>query len=237
VTAFDDRAVVAQQYEDEAYLRARQAFWTEVEGENAATVLWRVLEAAEPRRVIEVGGGQGELAERLQTELGAEVAFVDQSPRMVELARSRGVLDAQVGDVASLPFPDASFDTAVAAWMLYHVPDLDRGLAELARVLEPGGRLVAVTNSLRHLEEFRDLVGARTSVLEGLFNAENGEDSLRRHFAAVERIDNELVAVVRERTTLVGYARSLSYPVGDVPEDVSLPFRVTGRSTIFVATT
>ena len=35
---------------------------------------------------------------------------------------------------------DARFDTAVAAWMLYHVPDLDRGLAEIARVLTPGGR-------------------------------------------------------------------------------------------------
>jgi SAM-dependent methyltransferase len=235
--AFNDPAVVVQQYADEGNLRARQAFWTEIEGENAAAVLWRVLESPAPRRVIEVGGGQGELAERLQTELGAEVAFVDQSPRMVELARSRGILDVRVGSVESLPFPDGSFDTAVAAWMLYHVPDLDRGLAELARVLEPGGRLVAVTNSLRHLEEFRDLVGARRSALESLFNAENGEESLRRHFATVERVDNELVAVVRERATLVDYRRSLSYPAGDVPEDVPLPFRVTGRSTVFVATT
>jgi SAM-dependent methyltransferase len=234
--AFNDPAVVAQQYEAESNLRARQAFWAEVEGENASAVLWRVLESLAPRRVIEVGGGQGELAERLQTDLRAEVSFVDQSDRMVELARSRGVLDARVGDAQSLPFPDASFDTAVAAWMLYHVPDLDGGLAELARVLEPGGRLVAVTNSLRHIEEFRDLVGARRSALESLFNAENGEESLRRHFGSVERIDNELVAVVRERATLLGYQRSLSYASESVPEDVSLPFRVTGRSTIFVAT-
>jgi hypothetical protein len=43
VIAFNDPAVVAQQYEDESNLRARQAFWAEVEGENAATVLWRAL--------------------------------------------------------------------------------------------------------------------------------------------------------------------------------------------------
>ena len=67
------------------------------------------------------------------------VTFVDLSQRMVELARARGIADAHVGDVQELPFADASFDTVVAAWMLYHVPDLDRGLAEIARVLEPGG--------------------------------------------------------------------------------------------------
>jgi len=234
--SFDDPAVVQQQYVSEDNLRARQALWAEVEGENAPVALWRVLSALQPRKVLEVGGGQGELAERIQTELGATVTFIDQSARMVDIARARGIADARIGDVQTLPFPDASFDTAVAAWMLYHVADLDRGLAELARVLEPGGKLVAVTNSMRHLEEFRSLVGLRTSVLDGLFNAENGESSLRRHFASVERLDTELVAVVRDRATLVGYQCSLPYPSDPVPEDVPLPFRVSGRSTIFVAT-
>ena len=65
---------------------------------------------------------------------------------MVELTCSRGV-EALVGDVQALPFDDGSFDAAVAAWMLYHVPDVDRPIAELAPVSRPGGRLVAVTNS------------------------------------------------------------------------------------------
>jgi SAM-dependent methyltransferase len=237
VSRFDDPAVVRDQYATEAKLRARQALWREIEGENAPDVVWRVLTSLAPLgRVLEVGGGQGELAERMQRELRAEVTFIDQSERMVDLARARGIETALLGDVQELPFADASFDTAVAAWMLYHVPDLDRGLGELARVLRPGGKLVAVTNSLRHLEEFRALVGIPASVLEDHFNAENGEESLLRHFAHVDRVDTELTAVVRDRETLVAYRDSMSSGPRPVPEDVELPFRVSGRSTIFVAT-
>jgi 2-polyprenyl-3-methyl-5-hydroxy-6-metoxy-1,4-benzoquinol methylase len=232
----NDPVAVKEQYANEQNLRARQALWTEVEGENAPAVLWRTIATWEPKAVLEVGGGQGELAERMQTELGATVTFVDQSERMVELARGRGIVDARVGDVQDLPFGDESFDTVVAAWMLYHVPDIDRGLAEIARVLKPGGALIAVTNSVRHLEELRELVGETLMVgFEQLFNAENGEDALRRHFADVQRYDNELVAVVRERATLVAYRESLSYPTREIPSEVELPFRVHGRSTIFFA--
>jgi SAM-dependent methyltransferase len=235
MTTWDDPAAVAEQYRSEANLRARQALWQKVEGENAPTVLWRTLESLAPTHVLEVGGGQGELAERMQTELGAQVTFLDQSERMVELARARGVLDAHVGDAQELPFPDESFDTVVAAWMLYHVLDLHRGLAEMARVLAPGGRLVAVTGSVRHIEELRDLFGALRG-FEKQFNAENGESILRRHFRDVERTDTEVVAIVDERETLEAYRRSLSYVTRPLPDDLALPFRVHGRGAIFVAT-
>jgi SAM-dependent methyltransferase len=236
VTHWDERTAVHEQYATEDNLRARQALWANVEGENALDILWRVLSALRPQRVLEVGGGQGELAERMQEELGAHVTFVDQSERMVELARGRGIADAHVGDVQDLPFADESFDTAVAAWMLYHVGDIERGLAELARVLEPGGRLVAVTNSARHLEELGALLGSVMPGFELQFNAENGDEILRRHFSGVERSDTEIVATVDDRETLVAYRRSLSYDTGDVPEDVPLPFHVHGRATVFVAT-
>src|SRR5207244_5914622 len=110
--------------------------------------------------VREAGAGRGERAERMQRERGVEVVAVDQSERMVELARERGV-DARLGDVLALPFEDGSFDCAVAAWMLYHVEDLDLGLRELARALRPGGRLVAVTNTEFHLPELWGRFGDR----------------------------------------------------------------------------
>lgn len=233
---WDDPAVVAEQYRSEHNLRARQALWANVEGENAPIVLWRVLESLGPHKVLEVGGGQGELAERMQTELGAQVTFLDQSERMVELARARGVLDAHVGDAQKLPFDDEAFDTVVAAWMLYHVRDVDAALAEFARVLVPGGRLVAVTNSVRHLEELRELLGTKPQRFELTFNAENGDEALRRQFTLVERTETELVAVVPDRDVIEGYRHSLSDETRPLPDEFALPFRVHGRTTIFVAT-
>jgi len=232
----DDPVAVREQYSTEQNLRARQRLWANVEGENARLVLFRKLAELQPRRVLEVGGGQGELAERMQSELRAAVTFVDQSERMVELARGRGIADAQVGDVQALPFVDGSFDTVVAAWMLYHVPDLDRGLAEIARVLEPGASLVAVTNSVRHLEELRTIFDTLMRGYEDRFNSENGEASLSRHFSNVERIEANVVAVVDDRDVLEGYRRSLLYETRPLPDDLELPFRVHGRTTIFVAT-
>jgi ubiquinone/menaquinone biosynthesis C-methylase UbiE len=179
----DDPAHVRQEYATDAGLAGRIAGYRFAEGPDAREVTFEAVAEAEPHRLLEVGCGQGWLSERLQRELCCEVVAVDQSEHMVELTRARGIR-AQVGDAQDLRFADAEFDCAVAAWMLYHVPDVDRALAELERVLRPGGRLVAVTNSREHLREFAELLGVER--VEYSFSAENGEEQLRRHFSATE---------------------------------------------------
>jgi SAM-dependent methyltransferase len=231
----DDPARVSEQYAREDNLQARRNLYEDVSGPHAPDVLWQTITEWRPRRVLEVGGGPGELAERMQRELDAEVSFVDISPRMVELARGRGI-DAQIADVQELPFADAAFDTVVAAWMLYHVPDVGRGLAEIARVLRPGGALIAVTNSVQHLRELRELIAYPTG-WEETFSRENGEALLAPHFARVDRFDMESVVTVRQREKLVAYRDSLTVDTAPVPSDVELPFIVHGRTTVFVATT
>lgn len=229
--ALDDPRSVREQYACDGNLRARRALYEEVGGPDPHEALWRTIATWGPREVLEVGGGPGELAARMQNELGAHVRYVDVSPGMVELARSRGV-DARVGDVQDLPFDDGEFDTVVAAWMLYHVADLDRGLAEIARVLRPGGALIAVTNSLRHLSELWELMQYAPAFD---FNRENGEEHLRRFFAQVERHDMEIEVTVRERTTLDAYRRSMQVETAPLT-DVPLPFVTFSRPTIFFAT-
>ncbi len=181
-----DESLVASQYATEDALEARRSVYGDVEGPDAKEVAFAAIAEAAPKRVLEVGGGPGELSERIARELGAEVVMVDSSSRMVELARARGV-DARVGDVQALPLGDGEFDCAVAAWMLYHVPDLDRGLSELRRVLQPEGRLVAVTNGREHMQELRRLAG--DWAWERRFRREEAVALLEPHFARVERRD------------------------------------------------
>jgi SAM-dependent methyltransferase len=187
----DDQELVRREYADECGLSARIALWSRRSGPQPQDVAFAEVSAVSPRRVLEVGCGRGELSERL-VRGGAAVVAIDQSERMVELTRDRGV-DARVGDVQALPFGDGEFDVAVANFVLYHVPDVHRALAELARVLRTGGRLVAATNGVRQLAEMWELVGRDLAERNRLFMRETGAAMLEPHFERVRMIDLESV--------------------------------------------
>jgi SAM-dependent methyltransferase len=230
----DDPVLVREQYADEANLDARKSIYANADGPDARALAFDAVAEVAPARVLEVGGGEGELAERIVRELGVELQFVDQSERMVEIARGRG-LDAKVGDVQSLPFDDASFDCTVAAWMLYHVQDLERAVSELGRVLVPGGRLVAVTNGAGHLRELRELAG-HDWWTDSLFSRENGAEILGRSFARVEARDAHGTVSIPDDDMIWRYLRSMSLPAAASLPPHDLPFRVHRVTTVFVAT-
>jgi 2-polyprenyl-3-methyl-5-hydroxy-6-metoxy-1,4-benzoquinol methylase len=236
VARLDDPALVAGEYADDARLRRRAAAYTGAASAYDARVpLIAAVVGVRPTRVLEVGCGWGELAERLARDTGATVVAIDSSQRMVELARERGV-DARLADVQHLPFADGGFDVVVAAWMLYHVPDLERGVGELARVLRPGGRLVAATNSLLHLHELRELVGSGRSSIT--FSRETGEAVLARHFANVRRQDVDGTLEFADRAEVDEYVRasiSMSPFADNLPAVVDEPFVARRATSIFVA--
>jgi ubiquinone/menaquinone biosynthesis C-methylase UbiE len=227
-----DPAVVRAEYEDETRLAARKAAHAHGEGPDAREVLFEAIAEARPGRILEVGCGEGELAERMQRELGADVLAVDQSERMVEITRARGV-DVRVGNVERLDLPDRSFDCVVAAWMLFHVPDVHRALAEIVRVLEPGGRLVAVTNGADHLSELFDLVGGRAWVSN--FSTEQADWILPQHFARVERRDSHGWLVFPDAEAAQRYIDSLVLQEGSRVPPVEGPIRARRTPSIFVA--
>ncbi|PRY39018.1 methyltransferase family protein [Umezawaea tangerina] len=96
------------------------------------------------RRVLDAGCGSGPLSAALR-DRGAVVTGVDASAGMLELARRRlgDDADLRVVDLADpLPFADGAFDVVVASLVLHYLRDWGPTLAELRRVLVPGGRLI-----------------------------------------------------------------------------------------------
>jgi arsenite methyltransferase len=98
-------------------------------------------------RVLDIGVGPGLLARELAETVGAEgkLSGIDQSDAMLSMTRERcsefDHADFSLADACELPYPDASFDAVVSTQVYEYVSDMERALAEAARVLEPGGRI------------------------------------------------------------------------------------------------
>jgi SAM-dependent methyltransferase len=105
-------------------------------------LVWEILDELPVGRALDAACGTGRHTAHL-AELGHDVVGVDTSPDMLAAARQRLPAGRFVhGDLHHLPLPDATIDLVVCALALTHVPDLGLALAELARVLVPGGHVM-----------------------------------------------------------------------------------------------
>jgi SAM-dependent methyltransferase len=126
---------VAQNWDPQAYGR-EGAFVHKLAG---GVVEW--LNAQPGERILDLGCGDGQLTAQLASS-GADVTGIDASLAMIEAARARGVT-AQHAPAEKLPFPAASFDAVFSNAALHWVRGQDAMMAEVHRVLKPGGRFVA----------------------------------------------------------------------------------------------
>lgn len=108
---------------------------------GAAGALLDAAGVASGSRVLDVATGPGFVAEAALAR-GAQVTAVDQSAAMVAIARHRlPDLEVRQAAVEQLGLPDAAYDAVVGGFVLNHLARPERGVAELVRVLAPGGRL------------------------------------------------------------------------------------------------
>jgi SAM-dependent methyltransferase len=126
----------------------------------------------------------------------------------------------------------------VAGWVLYHVRDRPGAIAECARVLRPGGRLVAATLASNNLAELWELLGADLE-RDISFSAENGQEQLEPYFARVEPRAANGVVVFPTPDALRSYVAAnitRAHLAANVPEFTE-PVRARTYHTVFVAET
>lgn len=193
--------------------------------------------------VLELGCGTG-LLWMERTHLlpeGLHLILTDRSKEMLEqtrqnlasyekeLTKRRICIEYRVLDADALELPAASCDRIIANHMLYHVEHRDACLTAIARGLKPEGTFYCSTVGDTHMQELHQLVIAFDPRIEmpfqsltGSFHLENAEPQLRRHFAHVERQDQDNDLIVDDPQAIYDYIYSF-------PGNASLILEQRGR--------
>jgi SAM-dependent methyltransferase len=134
------------------------------------------------RQTVDVGCGEGRLARHLK-QLGHRMVAVDSAPSLVAAARECDPsMDVRLADAAALPLEDASADLAIAFMSLQDIDDMPAAIGEVARVLQPGGRLcLATVHPLNSAGRFEQPTADAHFVIEGTYLGEfHYADTLER---------------------------------------------------------
>ncbi len=198
VRSIADPKYVNTQYRDGSNLNARIRLHQEFSTNKYGWQRWLFdhFKFPENCRVLELGCGAGNLwLENLERiPVGAEVILSDLSAGMVDQAKHNlstnpHFENAMVVDAQSIPFDRHSFDIVIANHMLFHVPEIDKALREIKRILKPDGCVYASTTGCNHLKELTDLVSRFDKRLSSWgklptdsFTLENGGEQLRYYF-------------------------------------------------------
>jgi ubiquinone/menaquinone biosynthesis C-methylase UbiE len=139
---------LADSYDRGQYRTGRRTFIT-----SRHDHIIRMLSAiplSDTASVLEAGCGPGNLLPQLASRFG-RVCALDASSKMLDIARTRAAdfrnVTYQVGNIEALPFGDESFDLACSAGVIEYLPNIERTLQELQRVLRPGGLLILSTTN------------------------------------------------------------------------------------------
>ncbi len=170
-------------------------------------------------KVLELGCGTGDMWKGQEDLISKcdSLVLSDFSEGMLENAKANlgncVGLEYRVIDIQSIPYDDETFDVVIANMMLYHVPDMNRGLSEVQRILKKGGAFYCATFGEHGIIEFLsnalNAYGVEDNVNKN-FTLQNGKESLEPFFAEVQKFDYEDSLAVTNIDDLIEYIYSLS---------------------------
>lgn len=218
----DPKYLMTQQYQNASNLSARQQLHDRFSTNKYGWHLWVFdqFNLSPESRILELGCGTGALwsqnAHRIPDDWS--ITLSDLSLGMLQDAQ-RNLHTSQrrfrfaAVDAQSIPFEDKSFDAVIANHMLYHVPDINKALSEIQRILKPNGRFYAATNGRDHMRELGELVrrfdpSIGFKAFDRPFSLESGFVQLSRWFSKVNLKRYEDSLAVTEVEPLVAYVLS-----------------------------
>jgi ubiquinone/menaquinone biosynthesis C-methylase UbiE len=250
-------------YNDASKLNARIEFW-QLYGEPRDAAFARYFDRFDPpnnANILDLGCGPAHYwqwgLENNRIPHDWSMTLTDLSPGMIEEAKRNVAahdhdFSFELADVCDLRFEDNSFDIVTANYMLYHASSQDKALAEISRVLKPGGRLYAATNSTDHITEFLELQKRfiidksqlnNVGLSHDSFTLENGGAMIEPHFSNVETIHDNSICEATDLDIVTNYAQSMDADLDQQPLRQAVEaeitangyFKVTRASGIFIA--
>lgn len=217
----EKRDVVKRQYATAEKLNVRIAFQQRFSQNQQGFAPWLMQQYDFPpnARVLEIGCGTGSMWQGQQALIDsfAELTLTDFSDGMLQDAQNNlkdmHGIRFQLADIQNLPLADDSYDFIIANMMLYHVPDRPKAIAEVRRVLKPGGTFVCATYGEDGLAPYLK------RMMEGIlpmrdtntnFTLQNGGELLSTQFDQVERRDYPDYFLVDDADAIVGYLLSMT---------------------------
>ena len=228
----NDSEAVKKQYATSKGLDFRLTFHDKYSTNKLGYGNWTVsnYDIRQGMKVLELGCGTGSLwigHDELVSKCG-KLVMTDLSEGMLETAKrnlgERENVEYKLADIQDLPFEDSSFDMVIANSMLYHIPDLAKGISEVRRVLKDDGVFYTTTfgenNFSDRLAEWFKLGGESFNPNHN-YTLQNGEQFLKAQFTDVERRFYEDSLHVTDIEDLVVYLKSLASfkAVLDLPEE------------------
>ena len=186
------------QYKTPQFLMDRMNLWSY--GSNPEPLqkwIFSKLQLHGNEQILELGGGTGQLWIENHNYIPSTCSIImsDFSKEMVRKAKenlkSRDLpIKFEIIDAEEIPYEDQTFDLVLGCHMLYHVPNLERALVSINRVLKPGGVFIATTVSQRHIFELTELLSQfelnQKMNLFSEFHIENGLEVLQPYFLEIK---------------------------------------------------
>jgi SAM-dependent methyltransferase len=196
----DQQYLKTDQYRDSSNLDARVVIHQRFSTNPYGWFKWvfdALAKLPDKARILELGCGPAYLWRENISRIPPawNIILSDLSPGMLDSAWRNLVVTGRAFkfdeiDAQSIPYKDDTFDAVTANHMLYHVPDRPQAIAEIKRVLKPGGRLIATTVGYGHLKELNEWLrraseGKADEPMPISFTLENGAKQLHVCFSKV----------------------------------------------------
>lgn len=190
----NDSDYVKEQYQNHDNLSTRISIHDKYSTNKMGLSNWyfSIYQINRGMKILELGCGTGSmwLGHKEVMAVCEQVVLSDLSAGMLETAQKKighgENVTYEVIDIQNIPYEDNYFDIVIANYMLYHVPDIQKAISEVSRVLKPGGSFYAGTTGENGIMETIVKILEMDLVFENPFSLENGRKMIEPYFQTVE---------------------------------------------------